>query len=220
MSASPDGHPPSHIRRETTVPMRSMKSRSWTSPPHVEQHGAHPPEVDLKRKHSGDPSVDEKPQYRTEKRERVGEVEVGTDDDEVSGRECGESRSAEYVLTLYTRSRPSSWISSRPGMNAMASQEFFGDFCGFLAPVRTNFGVWRGLAPVRPNVFHRVSNTRVRTLLPVIPTDLPTCIQGTFVPPCPCQPRPQERAITVAGRKVASISVNASVQANPPTSSL
>ena len=58
----------------------------------VEQHGAHLPGLALKRKHSDDPDVEKKPSYGTEKRKRVGEVDIGMDDD--SCEERGESRSA------------------------------------------------------------------------------------------------------------------------------
>ena len=60
----------------------------------VEQHEGHPPEIDLKRKHSDDPSTDEKPPYRMEKRKKVGKAKAGTNDGEDSGGDLGESRSA------------------------------------------------------------------------------------------------------------------------------
>ena len=58
----------------------------------VERYGAHLPGSALKRKHSGDHNVEKKPSYGTEKRKRVGEVDIGMDDD--SCEERGESRSA------------------------------------------------------------------------------------------------------------------------------
>ena len=59
-----------------------------------EQYEDHPLEIDLKRRRSVDPNMEEKIPYRMKKQKKVGEVEVGTDYGDDSRGDCGESRSA------------------------------------------------------------------------------------------------------------------------------
>jgi len=84
-----------HMRSTPPSPASSISLDGDTCPPSsdFEGDGDHPPEPTLKRKHCNDPDMGGKPRYRVEKRKRIGELEIGTDDEE-SCEERGESRSA------------------------------------------------------------------------------------------------------------------------------
>ena len=72
----------------------SLSDTAYPPSSDFEGYGTHLPEPALKRKYSSGPEVEKDPPYRAEKRKRVSEVEIGTDDDDESCGEHGGSRSA------------------------------------------------------------------------------------------------------------------------------